>query len=154
MTTTAEDLMAAALDRLQAAREQQDALAPLRRVLTDTDEETRAAALAASAAGMSERAIAVRLGVTQPTVHSWLDERRTPPTPPRPVAAQAWTLHHLASALASQVARLRGHRLSNQAPSSNHVAPTAAVRNAYTHAVEATDELAKLASALDYDARS
>ncbi|MEU8264078.1 hypothetical protein AB0C02_26075 [Micromonospora sp. NPDC048999] len=32
--------------------------------------------------------------------------------------------------------------------------PTVAALSAYTHAVEATDDLAKLAGALDYDARS
>ncbi|WP_038843408.1 helix-turn-helix domain-containing protein [Salinispora arenicola] len=144
------DTTAAALDRLQRAREQRDVLAPLGRVLADIDEEARAAALAASAAGLSERAIAARLGVTQPTVHSWLDERRTPPTPPRPVAAQAWTLHHLASALASQVARLRGYRLTDSAPSSAHIAPTVAVRKAYTSGREVADSLAGLAGALDY----
>ncbi|MFY1599532.1 helix-turn-helix domain-containing protein [Micromonospora sp. WMMD737] len=154
MSNSPADVVAAAVERLQAASAQREALAPLRRAISDVDEEARTAALAASAAGLSERAIAAQLGVTQPTVHSWLDERRSAPVPARTVAAQAWTLHHLATALASQVARLRGHELPGQAPGSQHVAPSSAASTAYKGAVDVAGTLANLAAALDYAVRT
>lgn len=156
MTTTdlpdQRAVLSAAADSLRRTRDLQDAVAPLRRFLAQLDEDARAAALDAAAAGLTERTIAVQLGVTQPTVHGWLDERRSAPLPPPSAATDAWALHTMASAVASMAHRLVGRSLSPTAPSTGHVTPSDAARRARDELQAAADRLGRLGSALDYEA--
>jgi hypothetical protein len=143
----------AALDSLYRVRELQDATAGLRRFLTQLDEDTRAAAIDAAAADVSERAIAARLGVAQPTVHAWLDERRAAPLPPPSLVAEVRSLHTIATALQGLVMRLEGRELAERAPSSRHVTPATAARSAREALATVTNDLGRLAAALDYEAQ-
>jgi hypothetical protein len=143
--------MDGALDRLTRVRDRQQALLPLRILLQDADEEARAAAIAAAEAGLSERAIAARLGVAQPTVHSWLDGRSGTPLPGPALATRTWALHHIVSATASETARLIGERLPD-APSTGHGSPHTLVRKCRTQLEDVSSWLATSAAAMDYAA--
>lgn len=147
MTSTDLDT---AVDRLARARARRHALAPLRHLITDADQDARAAAIAAADAGMTERAIAARLDVAQPTIHTWLDGRATTPVPGPSTATTAWALHHIATALASEVARLRADRLPG-APSSRHTSPADSAGRVHGAIVDAATLLGGIAAALDYD---
>jgi hypothetical protein len=129
----------------------QDATAPLRRLLGQIDEDARAAAVHAERAGLTERMIAERLGVSQPTVHGWLDARRGEPLPAPSMAAGVWSLHAIATALQGLVARLQGRRLSEAPPSPHHATPADAARSAREGLEEAAESLARLGAALDYE---
>ncbi len=159
MTSTDENMTAsdgapvqAAADRLARVRDRQQGLLPLRSLLQDADEDARAAAIAAAAAGLSERAIAARLGVAQPTVHSWLDGRTGAPLPEPSVAARVWALHHIVSATTSETARLIGEPLPD-APSGGHTSPREVIRSVRTALDEAGTRLSLAAAALDYAAQ-
>ena len=143
----------AAVREMRDARTNSDALAPLRRILTDADAALRSAATAARDAGLAERVIADHLGVAQPTVHSWLDGRASGPVPGPNAAATAWTLHHLASALTSQTLRLMSQVTVaglDGIPSRTHIDPLAGMRMAYDKLQEITDLLGRAATAVDY----
>ncbi len=140
-----------AVDRLTRIRDLQDATAPLRRLLSQLDEDARAAAVYAERAGLTERMIAERLGVSQPTVHGWLDARRGEPLPAPSLAASVWSLHAIAAALQGLVARLQGRHLSEAPPSPHQATPMDAARTARQAMDEATDSLARLGAALDYE---
>ena len=148
-TTTPPSEMDAAVDRLTRVRDRQQALLPLRNLLQDADEEARAAAIVAADAGLSERAIAARLGVSQPAVHGWLDGRGGMPLPGPSIATRVWALHHIASAMTSETARLIGERLPN-APAASYASPHEGVRAARTQLDEISIRLASIAAALDY----
>jgi len=148
-STTQPSEMDAAVDRLTRVRDRQQALLPLRNLLQDADEEARAAAIVASDAGLSERAIAARLGVSQPAVHGWLDGRSGTPLPGPSVATRVWALHHIASAMTSETARLIGEQLPS-APSGSHSSPHEGVRAARKQLEETSSRLASVAAALDY----
>lgn len=147
-TTPAPD-MDTALDRLTRVRDRQQALLPLRNLLQDADEEARAAAIVAAAAGLSERAIAARLGVTQPTVHSWLDGRTGTPLPAPSLSTRTWALHHIVSATASETARLIGEQLPD-APSGSHGSPHNLIRKSRSQLEEVSSLLATSAAAIDF----
>jgi hypothetical protein len=149
MTASDSAGLQAAADRLARVRDRQQALLPLRNLLQDADEDARAAAIAANAAGLSERAIAARLGVAQPTVHSWLDGRTGAPLPEPSVAVRVWALHHIVAATASETVRLTGEALID-APSSGHHSPREAIRRAGKNLDETSTLLAHAAAALDY----
>jgi sugar phosphate isomerase/epimerase len=140
-----------AVDRLSRVRDLQNATAPLRRLLSQLDEDARAAAVHAERAGLTERMIAERLGVTQPTVHGWLDARRGEPLPAPSLASSVWSLHAIATALQALVARLEGRHLSEAPPSPHHGTPVDAARTAHEAMDEAAESLAKLGAALDYE---
>ena len=142
----------AAVDRLTRVRDRQQALAPLRNLLQDADEDARAAAVAARDAGMSERAIAARIGVAQPTVHAWLDGRIGAPLPEPTVPVRVWALHHIVTAAASETARLIGEQLPH-APSGGHTDPHEAIRHVRKDLTEAGARLGLAAAALDYEAQ-
>jgi hypothetical protein len=150
--TTAADTVAEAADTLRRLRDLRDLAEPLRRFLVQLDEDTRAAAQSAAGAGLSERMIAALVGVTQPGVHGWLDERRGAPLPPVSLAAQVWTLHTVAGALRGMIARLEGHHLPEAAPTTHHCRPVDAARLACKAIGEVVERLAALGAALDYDA--
>jgi hypothetical protein len=143
----------AAVDRLTRVRDRQQALAPLRNLLTDADEDARAAAIAARDAGLSERTIAARIGVAQPTVHAWLDGRAGAPLAEPSLPVRVWALHHIVTAAASETARLIGEQLP-EAPSRSHTSPHDAIRTAATNLDETSTRLAGAAAALDFHARS
>jgi hypothetical protein len=151
MTPSDSAGLQAAADRLARVRDRQQALLPLRNLLADADEDARAAAIAANAAGLSERAIAARLGVAQPTVHSWLDGRTGAPLPEPSVAVRVWALHHIVSATTSEAARLIGEPLPT-APSSSHTSPTDGIRKVRLDLDETSSRLGLIAAALDYAA--
>jgi hypothetical protein len=140
-----------AVDRLTRVRDLQNATAPLRRLLSQLDEDARAAAVHAERVGLTERMIAERLGVSQPTVHGWLDARRGEPLPAPSLAASVWSLHAIATALQGLVARLQGRHLSEAPPSPHHATPVDAARSAHKAMDEATGSLAQLGAALDYE---
>lgn len=140
-----------AIDRLTRIRDLKDATASLRRLLSQLDEDARAAAVHAEQAGLTERMIAERLGVSQPTVHGWLDARRGEPLPAPSLAASVWSLHAIATALQGLVARLQGRHLSEAPPSPHHGTPMDAARTARQAMDQAADSLAKLGAALDYE---
>ena len=148
-TATPTPNLEAALDRLTRVRDRQQALLPLRNLLQDADEEARAAAIAAAEADMSERAIAARLGVTQPTVHSWLDGRAGTPLPAPGLATRTWALHHIVSATASETARLIGEELP-EAPSSSHSSPHGLIRKSRSLLEDVSSWLASSAAAIDF----
>lgn len=149
MNTPEHAAMRAAVDRLAAARDRRQALAPLRNLLADADEDTRAAAAAAAEAGLSERGIAARLNVAQPTIHAWLDGRATTPIPGPTTATTAWSLHYIVSAAASEVARLRSNRLPS-APTPNHTSPRENLGRLQKMLSDAAHILSGIAAALDY----
>ncbi|MBC9005158.1 helix-turn-helix domain-containing protein [Micromonospora aurantiaca (nom. illeg.)] len=105
------DQLSDALTRLDRARNLRDALAPLARLITEADEEARAAAIAAAQAGLSERAIAAKFGIAQPTAHSWLDGRTAAPMPAPTIGERAWLLHQTVRAVETIVHRLDGEDL-------------------------------------------
>ncbi|MEU3455647.1 helix-turn-helix domain-containing protein [Micromonospora sp. NPDC006766] len=109
--TTDTTQLVEALARLDRARNLRDALTALTRLITEADEEARAAAIAAAQAGMTERAIAAKFGVSQPTVHSWLDGRTAAPLPAPTIGDRAWLLHQTTRAVETIVHRLDGEHL-------------------------------------------
>jgi hypothetical protein len=151
MNAAGDAALREALDRLTRVRDLQDATAPLRRLLSQLDEDARAAAVHAERAGLTERMIAERLGVSQPTVHGWLDARRGEPLPAPSLAASVWSLHAIATALQGLVARLQGRRLSEAPPSPRHATPADVARSAREALEEAAESLARLGAALDYE---
>lgn len=148
--TTTDTSINDAIDRLVRVRDLQDATASVRRALGQLDEDARGAAVYAERAGLTERMIADRLGVSQPTVHGWLDARRGEPTPAPGLATEVWQLHGIATALRGLLARVEGRHLPETPPSSHHSAPVSAARNARKGAEEAERWLANLGAALDY----
>jgi predicted transcriptional regulator len=152
--TTTDTSINDAIDRLTRVRDLQDATAPLRRTLGQLDEDARGAAVYAERAGLTERTIADRLGVSQPTVHGWLDARRSEPLPAPSLSSEVWSLHAIAAALQGLVGRLEGRRLAENAPTSHHVRPVDAARNARKGAEEVTRWLSGLGAALDYEVAS
>ncbi|NAS27456.1 hypothetical protein GT755_38040 [Herbidospora sp. NEAU-GS84] len=139
--------------RLRAAAELVDHLAPLRRVITDADEELRAAMLQAADAGLSERAIAAQTGQAQPTVNRQLDGRRGGVTPPPPLHEVLWSYHRIASGLATLVLRLEGRRdLPDRAPSNAHVEPRGRVTQAATELEGVAQVLGHAAAAAEFSA--
>lgn len=150
--TTTDTSINDAIDRLTRVRDLQDATAALRRTLGQLDEDARTAAVYAERAGLTERMIADRLGVSQPTVHGWLDARRGEPTPAPALATEVWQLHGIAAALQGLVGRLEGRRLPENAPTSHHVRPVDAARSARKGTEETTKWLSGLGAALDYEA--
>jgi hypothetical protein len=153
MTTTDETAgVAAAADNLRRVRDLRDVVEPLRRFVAQVDEDTRAAAQDAAAAGLTERMIATLAGSSQPTVHAWLDERRGAPLPASSLPAEVWALHTITSALRGLVARLEGRQLSETAPTSHHSRPVEAAQTARKALEEAAEALARLGAALDYAA--
>lgn len=110
-TISADDVRDAAR-RLRAARELLDALRPLERVITDAQEEMRAATLAAADAGLSQRAIASELDVTQPIVGRTLDARRGEPLPGPTPTDRAWTLHRVLSTVWTLTKQMQGEELT------------------------------------------
>lgn len=151
-TTETDAALQTAVDRLTRVRDRQQALAPLRNLLTDADEDARAASIAAKEAGLSERAIAARLGVTQPTVHAWLDGRAGTPLPQPSLPVRVWALHHIVTAAASETARLTGEQLPH-APTGGHTDPYEAIRTARKDLDATGSRLGLAAAALDYAAR-
>jgi hypothetical protein len=153
MTATDETAgVAAAADNLRRVRDLRDVVEPLRRLVAQVDEDTRAAAQDGAAAGLTERVIATLAGASQPTVHGRLDERRGAPLPPSSLSTEVWTLHTVTAALRGLVARLEGRQLPEAAPTSSHVRPAETARRAREALAEATDCLARLGAALDYQA--
>jgi hypothetical protein len=150
-TADAQSVTAAA-DELYRVRDLQDSTVAMRRFLGQLDEDTRAAALNAAAAGIPERAIAARLGLSQPSVHAWMDERRSGPLPAPALGAEVWSLHTIAAALASLVGRLEGRQLPERAPSSSHVSPRSCIRAALDAVDLAAKNLRKAAAAADFAA--
>ena len=151
MNAAADAAINDAVDRLTRVRDLQNATAPLRRLLSQLDEDARAAAGYAERAGLTERMIADRLGVSQPTVHGWLDARRGEPLPAPSLAASVWSLHAIATALQGMGARLEGRHLSEAPPSTRHATPVDAAQAARKAMDEATVSLARLGAALDYE---
>jgi predicted transcriptional regulator len=151
MNAAKDAVLNEAVDRLTRVRDLQNATAPLRRLLSQLDEDARAAAVHAERAGLTERMIAERLGVSQPTVHGWLDARRGEPLPAPSLAASVWSLHAIASALQGLVARLQGRHLSEAPPSPHHATPVDVARSAHEAMDEASKSLAQLGAALDYE---
>lgn len=146
------DALQTAVDRLTRVRDRQQALAALRNLLADADEDARAAAIAAKDAGMSERAIAARIGVAQPTVHTWLDGRAGAPLPEPSLPVRVWALHHIVTAAASETTRLIGERLPH-APTGSHTDPHEAIRLVHKDLINSGARLGQAAAALDYAAR-
>ena len=153
-TATTEDTseLADVLARLTRARNLQEALAPLARLVADAEEEARAAAVAATAAGLSERTIAVKIGYAQPTVHGWLDGRSAAPLPAPLLADRVWMLHHTAQTLASIVQRMHGEQVPSTSPTGAHVAPRPALAEARNALTNAAFKLGQAGSAIEYDA--
>jgi hypothetical protein len=150
MTATETGSLTAATERLRRARDLRDVTEPLRRLLAQTDEDTRAAAQAAATAGLAERMIATLAGVSQPAVHGWLDDRRGAPLPAPSLAAEVWGLHTVTSALRGLVARLEGQHLARTPPTTHHATPVDAAQAARKALDEAAEKLAQLGAALDY----
>jgi hypothetical protein len=146
---TAADVEAA-LDELRGAIETRDALAPLRRLLADVDEAIRAAALKCRDAGLSERAVATRAEVAQPTLREWLDGRRGAPVPPPALHTQLWAYHQIAAALVTLTLRARSHPdMPDRAPSTRHADPDSMISSAYKELAQATDMLGRTAAAAE-----
>lgn len=112
----------------------------------------RAAAREAATAGLSEHLIATLAGVSQPTAHAWLDDRRIAIMPAASLAADAWSLRTVAAATLGLVARFEGRHLPEAAPTSHHCRPVDAARRAREALEEAAAALAQLGAALDYEA--
>ncbi|MEU5669661.1 helix-turn-helix domain-containing protein [Micromonospora sp. NPDC047753] len=146
-TTDSTTALAEALTRLDRARALRDALAPLARLITEADEEARAAAIAAAAAGMSERATAAKLGVAQPTVHTWLDGRNAAPMPTPTISGRVWLLHSAARTVETIVHRLEGEQLPRQ--HSGTQSPLSRIVNARRSLGEAAFYLAEAGSNLE-----
>lgn len=153
-TTAGEpaDALQTAVDRLTRVRDRQQALAPLRNLLADADEDARAAVVAAKDAGMSERAIAARVGVAQPTVHAWLDGRAGAPLPEPSLPVRVWALHHIVTAAASETARLTGEQLPHS-PTRSHADPHEVIRLVRKDLTESGARLGMAAAALDFGGR-
>jgi hypothetical protein len=94
--------------------------------------------------------VATLVGVKQPTVHSWLDERRSAPLPTRSLASEVWDLHTVAGALRNLIVRLGGRHLPESAPTSHHARPVDAARKAADGISAATEALAQLGAAIQY----
>lgn len=150
-SATTTDQLAAAADRLRRARDLRDVTEPLRRLLAQVDENTRAAAQAAASAGLSERVIATLAGVSQPTAHGWLDERHGVPVPSPSLGAEIWNLHTVAAALRGLVVRLEGQHLSELGPSTRHAAPADEARRARDGLAQAVEALGQLGAAVEYE---
>ncbi len=145
----------AALDALRAAVETAAALAPLRRLLVDVDEQLRAAARQCRAAGMSERGIAAHAEVSQPTVREWTDGRQSDPLPSPSLAEQLWVLHRIANVLATLTLRATADPdLPDTAPTSGHSDPGRCVRAAHDDLDQVADLLGRAAAATEYTART
>jgi hypothetical protein len=151
MTAEPDDI-AAATDDLYRLRDLRAVLEPLRRLLDQVDEETRAAAGAAAAAGLTERRIAALVGASQPGVRDWLDKRHGTPLAPPSLETQVWVLHTVAGALLGLIARLEGRHLPEESPSSHHSRPVDSLRSAREAMEKVLASLARLGAALDYDA--
>jgi hypothetical protein len=122
----------------------------VRRLLAQIDQDCRVAAQAAAAAGLSERIVATLVGVKQPTVHGWLDERHSAPLPPPSLASEIWNLHTVAAALRSLIVRIGGRHLPESPPTPHHVRPADAARKATDGINAATEALGQLGAAIEY----